>query len=275
MQMGRVGGSKNCVCRGDVAVTQLGRALLERMRVGVGGGDNLSALVLRLVKMVRDMRTEGGYEDEQMVADTDAGSESDLTARVQEVAEGRGCEQTDVEVQETEGGSCGWRADDNEFDGMVVTPRFLTPESHGASAGDLTQTLSQEKVAVGDDSVRGGGMPRGGSTGDATAGEDDGEELVVGRIDRDDVVNSDVEDLPLYLGVLVCVRDRQMNTALLAQGLHDVFGGKVRYTMWAIEQVTTKSPPPLMLLGSFLHLAFCAQGLHVRLRVRVYLCHHP
>ena len=248
MQLASVVGSKRCVCRGDVAVTQLGRVLLERMRVGVGGGNNLAALVLRLLKMVQDMRTEGGYEDAQMVADTDAGGESDLTARVQEVAEGRQCEQTDLEGKETEGGSCGWRADGDEFDGMVVTPRFLSPESHGASAGDLTQTLGQEKVAVGDDIVRGGGMPRGGSTGDSTAGGDDGEELVVGRIDRDDVVNSHIEDLPLYLGVVVCVRDRQKNTALMAQGLHDVFGGKVRYTMWAIEQVTTKSPP--------LHLAW-------------------
>ena len=44
----------------------------------------------------------------------------------------------------------------------------------------------------------------------------------------------------MHLGVIVCVRDRERNTALLAEGLHRALVGKVRYTMWAIEQADAR-----------------------------------
>jgi len=48
--------------------------------------------------------------------------------------------------------------------------------------------------------------------------------------------------LPVHLGVVVCVRDRQRNTALLAEGLAAAFKGSVdvRYTMWVVEQADTR-----------------------------------
>lgn len=223
----REGGAsgKRCVCRAEVDDAMLGRALLAQRRSGAGEANDLAALVRRLVQLVLDTRMGGGYPGAKVVGDP--AKEAGLAP--QHLVEGGRCQQTGVAGGEGEG--CPLRAE-VEFDGMVLSAGVLVPGPDGAPGGKLSQaSVSGQHSAR----RRAGEDLKSGESRVIARGED-GAQLEDGGPHREEGIGHE-EDVPSYLGVLVCVRDRATNTALLADGLHAVFGGKVRYTMWAIEQV--------------------------------------
>jgi len=124
----------------------------------------------------------------------------------------------------------------------------LHSKAQGAWVDDIgkTRTTGGEQQEGGEE-VEGGEVGAGRGGGEEGKGDEEslpqerGEEGGGGERERG---LGGEERLPVHLGVVVCVRDRQRNTALLAEGLAAAFKGSVgvRYTMWVVEQVSFQRP---------------------------------